>query len=148
MQVNIPLSLSFISNAPVSEDPNSHPPTHWVSLTPHSFGPNTIFDKNVFYCTCYFCLVNIWWNFGTIDIVYDWPPKRSGTVYIHVYISFQFYSGIKTFRSLIGAFYVFLRKHVPEKLIVAQSVLVSTYPLLRSLCFDKTHGIVATQKSS
>lgn len=26
MQVNIPLSLSFISNAPVSEDPNSHPP--------------------------------------------------------------------------------------------------------------------------
>lgn len=74
-------------------------------------------------------------------------PKKVRSVYI--YISLQFYSGIlKTFRSFIGAFHVFLRKHVPEKLIVAQSVLVSTYPLLRSLCFDKTHGIVATQKSS
>lgn len=124
------------------------PPTYPLGLAnPPQFLAECYFDKNVFYCIR---VILVWWilgwNFGTVNIVYDWPQKRSGTVYI--YIIFRIYSEIKTFRPFIGAFHVFLRKHVPEKLIAAQSVSVSTYSWLLSLCFDKTHGIEAIQKSN
>lgn len=73
----------------------------------------------------YFGLVDIWDDILATSILFTIDPqKRSGTVYI--YIIFRIYSGIKTFRPFIGAFHVFLRKHVPEKLIVVQSVSVST----------------------
>lgn len=102
-------------------------PTYPLGLAnPPQFLTECYFDKNVFLLhKSYFGLVDIWDDILATSVLFTIDPqKRSGTVYI--YIIFRIYSGIKTSRPFIGAFHVFLRKHVSEKLIVVQSVSVST----------------------